>query len=158
MRRNTHVFAFLTYRSQPQRQRPTINFLYPFLDLLSHAAAVTLMLMVHVHVHLRPFSTTFRVFCKPRPTFSSCVLSSHLRISSPTQGHTSHGADSISWEIQVARKDRVWIVSYVWSNCIAPSQFTHRLDTQMKYISHSTFYQETTSSLNSSELKKWFTP
>ena len=65
--------------------------------------------------------------------FSPCILSSHLSISSPTQGHTSYGADLISWEIQVVRKDRVWIVLYVWSNCIAPSQFTYRLDTQMKY-------------------------
>jgi len=115
------------------------------------------MLMVHVHVHLRLFSTTFHVFCKPRPMFSSCVLSSHLRISSPTQGHTTDGADSISWEIQVARKDCVWATSYIWSDCIA-SHFTHRLDTQMKYISHMTLYQETTSLLNSSELKKRFTP
>ena len=111
-------------------------------------------IFISTFVHFLPRS----VFCEPHLTFSPCILSSHLSISSPTQGHTSHGADSISWEIQVARKDRVWIVLYVWSNCIAPSQFTHRLDTQMKYILHSTFYQEMMLSLNSSELKKWFTP
>jgi len=99
------------------------------------------------------------VFCEPHLTFSSSILSSHLSLSSPTQGHTSHRADLISWEIQVARKDHVWVVVlYVWSNYIAPSHFTHRLDTQMKYILHMTFYQETTLSSNSSELKKWFTP
>jgi len=115
------------------------------------------MLIVHVHVHLRPFSTTFHVFCKPCPMFSSCILSSHLCIFSPTQGHTTDGADLISWEIQVVRKDGVWATSYVWSDCIT-SHFTHRLDTQMKYILHMILYQEMTSSLNSSKSKKWFTP
>jgi len=36
------------------------------------------------------------------------------------------GPDSISWEIQAGRKNRVWAVSYVWGNCVAPSHFTHR--------------------------------
>ena len=47
-------------------------------------------------------------------------------MSSPTQGCTTHEADSISWEIQVARNDHVWAALYVWSNGIAPSHLTHK--------------------------------
>ena len=103
------------------------------------------------------------VLCKLRLIFSSCVPSSHLSTfsdSSLTQGHTTHGAastDSVSWEVQVERKDCVWAISYIWSNCIVPSYFTQGLDTQMKYTSHMTFYPETTSSSNSSRSKEMFT-
>ena len=111
-------------------------------------------MFVSTFVHFLPYS----IFCEPHLMFSPYILLSYLSISSPTQGHTSHGANLISWEIQVARKDHVWIILYVWSNCIAPSQFTYRLDTQIKYILHSIFYQKRTLLLNSSKLKKWFTP
>jgi len=59
--------------------------------------------------------------------FHSCVLSSHLSTSSPTQGHTTHGAGLISWEIQVATSDCVWATSYVWSNGITTSHLTPKL-------------------------------
>ena len=82
------------------------------------------------------------MFCKSRLMFSSRI-SSHLstsRASSLTQGHTTHGAASanpISWEIQVERKNYVWAISYVWSNCIAPSHFTHRPGyTDEIYLAH----------------------
>jgi len=67
------------------------------------------------------------VFCKPCLMFHSCVLSSYLSMSSPTQGHTTHGAGPISWEIQVATSDRVWATLYVWSNGITTSHLTHKL-------------------------------
>ena len=70
-------------------------------------------------------------------------FSSHLSTSSDsslTQGHTTHGAastDSVSWEIQVERKNCVWAILYVWSNCIAPSHFTHRPGyTDEIYLAH----------------------
>ena len=53
------------------------------------------------------------------------------------QGHMTHGADLISWEIQVARRNCVWAVLYVWSNCIVPSHFTHRPGyTDQIYLAH----------------------
>src|SRR6266581_911890 len=77
-----------------------------------------------------------------------CVPSSHLSTSSDsslTQGHMTHGAasaDSIRWEIQVERKNCFWAVSYVWSNCIAPSHFTHRPGyTDDIYFSHDILYR-----------------
>ena len=53
------------------------------------------------------------------------------------QGHTTHGAGPISREIQVARRNCVWAISYVWSNCIVPSHFTHRPGyTDQIYLAH----------------------
>lgn len=71
---------------------------------------------------------------------------------------TTHGACSNSWEIQVTRKNRVWAVPYVRQLRRTLSYLVHSLDKQMKYISHMTFYQETTLSLNSSQLKERIAP
>ena len=75
--------------------------------------------------------------------FSSRIPLSHLSTSSDsslTQDHTTHGAasaDSISWEIQVERKNYGWAISYVWGDCIAPSHLTHRHGyTDEIYLAH----------------------
>ena len=54
-----------------------------------------------------------------------------------SKDHNIASADSVSWEILVEKKDCVWAVSYVWSNSIAPSHFTHRPEyTDDIYFAH----------------------
>jgi len=73
-----------------------------FSILFSHAAAtVTPVLSSYSCSCLYLFYHIF-VFCKPCLMFHSCVLSSHLSTSSPTQGHTTYGAGPIMSRVVLA--------------------------------------------------------